>query len=56
MPKKLAEKLGVKSGDEVIVRSVRAQIKEKAMVTDRIKPLWINGQEVKACLIDIKKA
>ena len=46
MPKKLAEKLGVKSGDEVIVRSVRAQIKEKAMVTDRIKPLWINGQEV----------
>lgn len=46
MPKKLAEKLGVKSGDEVIVRSVRGQIKEKAMVTDRIKPLMINGQEV----------
>ncbi|MBR3050522.1 MAG: formate dehydrogenase-N subunit alpha [Selenomonadaceae bacterium] len=46
MPKKLAEKLGVKSGDEVIVRSVRGQIKEKAMVTDRIKPLWINGAEV----------
>ncbi|MBQ6297703.1 MAG: formate dehydrogenase-N subunit alpha [Selenomonadaceae bacterium] len=46
MPKKLAEKLGIKNGDEVIVRSVRAQIKEKAMVTDRIKPLWINGNEV----------
>ena len=46
MPKKLAEKLGIKSGDEVIVRSIRAQIKEKAMVTDRIKPLIIGGVEV----------
>ena len=46
IPKKLAEKLGIKNGDEVIVRSVRAQIKEKAMVTDRIKPLIINGAEV----------
>lgn len=46
MPKKLAEKLGIKSGDEVIVRSVRGQIKEKAMVTDRIKPLIIRGEEV----------
>ena len=46
MPKKLADKLGIKSGDEVIVRSVRAQIKEKAMVTERIQPLMINGEEV----------
>lgn len=46
MPKKLADKLGIKSGDEVIVRSTRGQIREKAMVTERIKPLWINGAEV----------
>lgn len=46
IPTKLAEKLDIKSGDEVIVRSVRAQIREKAMVTDRIKPLYIRGEEI----------
>ena len=46
IPKKLADKLGIKSGDTVKVRSVRAEIQEKAMVTERIKPLIINGEEV----------
>ncbi|MBR1580002.1 MAG: formate dehydrogenase-N subunit alpha [Selenomonadaceae bacterium] len=45
MPHKLADKLGVKSGDKVKVRSTRAEITVKAMVTNRIQPLRINGEE-----------
>ena len=45
MPVKLADKLGVKSGQMVEVSSVRCAIKVKAMVTERIQPLTINGEE-----------
>ena len=47
MPHKLAEKLGVKNGDRVIVKSAREQdgIEVKAMVTNRIHTLNINGEE-----------
>lgn len=46
MPVKLADKLGVKNGDRVAVSSARGEIDVKAMVTHRIQPLKINGEEV----------
>ncbi len=46
IPVKLASKLGIKGGDSVNVRSARGEIQVKAMVTERIQTLIINGQEV----------
>ena len=45
IPVKLAAQLSIKSGIDVKVRSTRGEIKVKAMVTDRAKPLMINGVE-----------
>jgi len=44
----LAQEIGVSDGDDVLVKSARntGGIKVKAMVTDRIKPLIINGKTV----------
>lgn len=42
----LAGKKGIRSGDAVAVRSKRGRIVGKAVVTKRIKPLKIAGQEV----------
>ena len=41
----LASKLGIKAGDKVKVSSARSEIEVKAMVTDRAKPLTVNGEE-----------
>jgi formate dehydrogenase major subunit len=48
MSPELAAEIGVNSGDDVLVRSARKTegIKVKAMVTDRIKPMTINGKTV----------
>lgn len=46
MPASLAEKLGVESGDNVKVKSARGEITVKAMITERIRTLTINGKEV----------
>jgi formate dehydrogenase major subunit len=48
MSPELAQEIGVSKGDDVLVRSARkpAGIKVKAMVTDRIKPITINGNIV----------
>jgi len=48
MSPELAEIVGVSSGDDVLVKSARntAGIKVKAMVTDRVKPLVINGKTI----------
>ncbi len=48
MSPELAEILGVKAGDEVIVKSARNTqgITVKAQVTDRIKPIPVNGKIV----------
>jgi formate dehydrogenase major subunit len=45
MSHKLAEQLGVKLGDKVKVSSARGNVTVKAMVTDRARPLTINGEE-----------
>lgn len=49
----LAGKLGVKSGDFVLVKSARKLdgIKLKAVVTNRVKPLTINGRPVEIVAI-----
>ena len=41
----LAEKLGIKNGELVELSSARGSLKAKAMVTERIQPLTINGKE-----------
>ena len=46
MSEALGEKLGVKSGDYVNVRSARGEIKVKAYVTPRMETLHINGENV----------
>lgn len=43
---KLAQKLGVKTGDDVIVESARGQITCKASVLPVVKPLLIDGKEI----------
>ena len=42
----LAKLQGIKNGDLVVVRSKRGQIKVRALVTKRIRPLQIEGKEV----------
>jgi formate dehydrogenase major subunit len=46
IPAELASDLGIKGGDHVKVTSARASYKAKAMVTNRIKPMQINGEKV----------
>ena len=48
MSPELAEIIGVKAGDDVIVKSARNTdgITVKAQVTDRIKPIPVNGKIV----------
>lgn len=48
MSPELAQEIGVNSGDDVIVKSARVTegIKVKANVTDRMKPLIVNGKTV----------
>jgi formate dehydrogenase major subunit len=46
MPESLAKKLGVRSGDKVRVSSARGELTVKALVTLRMKPLKVDGQEV----------
>jgi formate dehydrogenase major subunit len=45
IPHKLADKIGVKGGEKVKVTSARSSYTAKAMVTNRIKPMQINGKE-----------
>jgi formate dehydrogenase major subunit len=42
----LAAERGVEHGGWLIVRSPRGQIHARAMVTRRMKPVWLNGQAV----------
>jgi formate dehydrogenase major subunit len=46
VPPQLAEKLGLRSGDEVRVSSARGAVVVKALVTPRMQPLRVAGQEV----------
>ena len=46
MPEKLAQKLGVKTGDKTKVTSARGEVTVKALVTKRMQTLQIAGQEV----------
>ena len=42
----MAKQRGIGNGDTVVVKSKRGEIKLKAVVTKRIKPLTIDGKEV----------
>lgn len=44
--RELAEQLGIKSGDYVIVENARGSVKAKALVTERFQPLIVNGKKV----------
>jgi formate dehydrogenase major subunit len=46
IPESLGQKLSVKSGDLVKVSSARGEVTVKAVVTRRMQPLQIDGQEV----------
>jgi len=46
MPEGLAKKLSVKTGDWVNVSSARGEVLVKALVTPRMQPLKVDGQEV----------
>jgi formate dehydrogenase major subunit len=46
IPEQLARKIGARSGDQVRVASARGEVRVKALVTERMQPLRINGQEV----------
>jgi formate dehydrogenase major subunit len=46
MPDVLAQKLNVKTGDWVKVSSARGELRVKAVVTPRMKPLNVDGREV----------
>jgi formate dehydrogenase major subunit len=46
LPPSLASKLGIKSGDFTRVSSARGEVVVKAVVTRRMQPLRIAGQEV----------
>lgn len=43
---KLAKKLGVVSGDKLTISTARGKVTLEAMVTNRIQPLKVSGQEV----------
>jgi formate dehydrogenase major subunit len=42
----LAQERGVQNGDMCIVSSARGQVKVRAMVTSRLRPLTVNGKTV----------
>jgi formate dehydrogenase major subunit len=46
LPEALAKKLSIRSGDAVKVSSARGEVVVKALVTTRMQPLQVNGQEV----------
>jgi formate dehydrogenase major subunit len=46
LPLSLAKKLSVKTGDWVKVRSARGEVQVKALVTPRMQPIKVDGQEV----------
>src|SRR5271170_2326556 len=46
IPVELAESLGIKGGDKVKVSSARATYEAKAMVTQRIRPMTIDGKKM----------
>jgi len=46
IPAELASNLGIKGGDKVRVTSARAAYTAKAMVTQRIRPMTIDGKKV----------
>ena len=46
MSEELAAEKGIKSGDMVVVKSARGELKAVAIVTKRFKPLTVNGQTV----------
>ncbi len=46
LPQSLADKHGIKNGDQVKVWSARGEVVVKAMVTHRMKTMTINGKEV----------
>jgi formate dehydrogenase major subunit len=46
LPDALARKLDVRSGEAVRVSSARGEVVVKALVTNRMQPLRVNGQEV----------
>ncbi len=46
LPEALAHKLGIRSGEAVKVSSARGELVVKALVTKRMQPLRVNGQEV----------
>jgi formate dehydrogenase major subunit len=46
LPVELASDLGIKGGDKVKVSSARGFYIAKAMVTNRIKPMQVNGEKV----------
>ncbi|QGG46733.1 formate dehydrogenase-N subunit alpha [Heliorestis convoluta] len=46
IPPSLAKKRGIKNGDKIEVLSARGKIEAAAMVTERIQPLHVNGQDI----------
>lgn len=44
--KELADKLGIKNGEEVVVENTRGSITVKALVTERFAPIDLAGQKV----------
>ncbi len=46
MPESLGRTLGIKSGDWVKVSSARGEVRVKALVTPRMKPIMVDGREV----------
>ncbi len=46
IPAELAEQMGIKGGDKVKVTSARSDYIAKAMVTQRIKPMTVDGKKI----------
>jgi formate dehydrogenase major subunit len=46
LPEALARKLGIESGEPVKVSSARGEVVVKALVTKRMQPLRVHGQEI----------
>ncbi len=46
LPQSLAAKHGIKNGEQVKIQSARGEVVVKAMLTNRVKPLMVNGKEV----------
>lgn len=46
LSKVLADELGIANGEFIIVENTRGEVKAKAMVTERLQPMTVNGQKV----------